>query len=247
MTDADCDQLLQEIGVKTKEVIPLFEINIGGVTNYEAILKKANEALVELTLESQMQNTKLQRQNEALHHKATTDGLTGLSNRATFDENLKERFAAAKAGGRPLTLLMMDLDKFKSINDKFGHQAGDQVLSSVAKILKAAARSKDLTARYGGEEMAMILSETPRQVAAAVAETIRLAVAKQPIQCSGTAIAVTISIGVATLEPGSADDRTEPSLKSRGPGRLRRQTRRKKLRKNILPRRACRRRVNEFL
>jgi two-component system, cell cycle response regulator len=209
MTDADCDQLLQEIGVKTKEVIPLFEINIGGVTNYEAILKKANEALVELTLESQMQNTKLQRQNEALHHKATTDGLTGLSNRATFDENLKERFAAAKAGGRPLTLLMMDLDKFKSINDKFGHQAGDQVLSSVAKILKAAARSKDLTARYGGEEMAMILSETPRQVAAAVAETIRLAVAKQPIQCSGTAIAVTISIGVATLEPGSA--MTEPS------------------------------------
>ncbi len=144
MTDADCDQLLQEISLKTKEVIPLFEINIGGVTNYEAILKKANEALVELTLESQMQNTKLQQQNQVLHHKATTDGLTGLSNRAMFDDTLKEKFAATKAGGGPLTLLMMDMDKFKSINDKFGHQAGETVLSTVAKILKAAARSKDL-------------------------------------------------------------------------------------------------------
>jgi two-component system, cell cycle response regulator len=204
MTDADCDQLLQEISVKTKEVIPLFEINIGGVIDFEAILKKANEALVELTLESQMQNTKLQQQNQVLHQKATTDGLTGLNNRATFDEALKERFAACKAAGKPLSLLMMDLDNFKSINDKYGHQGGDQVISTVAKILKAAARSKDLAARYGGEEMAMILPETPRQVAAAIAETIRLAISKQPVQFNGAAIPVTISIGVATLEPNSA-------------------------------------------
>jgi two-component system, cell cycle response regulator len=204
MTDADCDQLLQEIGVKTKEIIPLFEINIGTVANYEAILKKANEALVELTLESQMQNTKLQQQNEALHQKATIDGLTGLNNRATFDEVLKERFAAARNGSGPLTLLMMDLDKFKLVNDRFGHQAGDQVLASVSKILKAAARSKDLAARYGGEEMAMVLPETPRQVAAAIAETIRLAISKQPIACNGTTINITISIGVATFESGSA-------------------------------------------
>ena len=208
MTDADCDQLLQEISVKTKEVVPLFEINIGSVANYEAILKKANEALVELTLESQMQNTKLQQQNQVLQQKATTDALTGLSNRATFDETLKEQFAATKAGGGPLTLLMMDLDKFKSINDRFGHQAGDQVLSIVAKILKAVARAKDLAARYGGEELAIVLPETPRNIASAIAETIRLAVAKQPIRCNGTAIPVTISIGVATLEPRSA--MTEP-------------------------------------
>jgi diguanylate cyclase (GGDEF)-like protein len=203
-TDADCDQLLQEISVKTKEVIPLFEINIGSVANYEAILKKANEALVELTLESQMQNTKLQQQNEVLHQRATTDGLTGLSNRAMFDEIFQERFTSAKGARQPLTLLMMDLDQFKLVNDRFGHPAGDQVLSSVAKILQAAARAKDLVARYGGEEMAMVLPETPRHVAAAIAETIRLAIAKQPIRCNGVAIPVTISIGVATLEPGSA-------------------------------------------
>ena len=206
MTDADCDQFLQEVSVKTKEIIPLFEINIGSVANYEAILKKANEALVELTLESQMQNTKLQQQNEVLHQKATTDGLTGLSNRAKFDEIFKERFAAAKAGtGGALTLLMMDLDKFKSVNDRFGHQAGDKVLAGVSKILKAATRAKDLAARYGGEEFAIVLPETPREVAAAIAETIRLAVAKQPIQTgSSGAIAVTISIGVATFARGSA-------------------------------------------
>ena len=204
VSQTDCDLWLAEIGATTREVASLFEINIGGVANYEAILKKANEALVELTLESQMQNTKLQQQNEVLHQKATTDGLTGLSNRATFDEAFSERFAAARASGKPLTLLMMDIDKFKTVNDRYGHQAGDQVLGGVAKILKAAARAKDIVARYGGEEMAIVLPETPRHVASAIAETIRLAIAKQPIQAMGNAIAVTISIGVATFEAGGA-------------------------------------------
>jgi diguanylate cyclase (GGDEF)-like protein len=204
MTDADCDQLLQEIGVKTKEVIPLFEINIGSSGNYEAILKKANEALVELTLESQMQNSKLQEQNQVLQQKATTDGLTGLSNRANFDETFKEQFGTAKTSGAPLTLLLMDIDKFKSVNDQFGHLAGDFVLSGVAKIIKAAARGKDLAARYGGEELALLLPETARPAAAAIAETIRLAIAKQTFKFEDKVIPVTISIGVATLEAGSS-------------------------------------------
>ena len=89
---------LKEIGDKTKEVVPLFEINIGDTASYGAILKKANEALVELTLESQMQATQLQEQNKALHHRATTDGLTGLNNRALFDEILAKQFTAARAG-----------------------------------------------------------------------------------------------------------------------------------------------------
>jgi len=203
MSETDCDQLLKEIGAKTKEVIPLFEINVGNTASYEAILKKANEALVALTLDSQMQATKLQEQNQALHQKATTDPLTGLNNRAHFDEALKSQFTAARAKGTPLTLLILDVDKFKSVNDRFGHQVGDQVLASLGKLLRSAARAKDLAARYGGEEMALILPETPRPVGAAIAETIRQAIAKQPILCGKQIVAVTVSIGIATLETNS--------------------------------------------
>jgi diguanylate cyclase (GGDEF)-like protein len=203
MSEADTDQLLAEIGEKTKEVIPLFELNVGDFSSYEAILKKANEALVELTLESQMQATRLQEQNQVLQQKAATDGLTNLSNRAAFDEAIRQLFASAKAAGIPLTLLMLDVDKFKSVNDQFGHQAGDRVLAAMGKLLKSAARDKDLAARYGGEEMALLLPETPRAIGASIAETIRLAVSRQPISIGKQAIPVTVSIGVATVEPNS--------------------------------------------
>jgi diguanylate cyclase (GGDEF)-like protein len=199
----DCDALLEEIGKRTKEVASLFEINIGKTETFDAILKRANEALVELTLETQMQASQLRQQNQQLKHQASTDGLTGLFNRAQFDQFLAENFAIALREATPLTLLLMDLDKFKSINDKHGHQAGDQVLRVVGKLLKTAAREQDLPARYGGEEMALILPGTSRVTGAAIADAIRRAVAAKPIVCEQTTIPVTISIGVATVEPGS--------------------------------------------
>jgi diguanylate cyclase (GGDEF)-like protein len=201
MSEADCDALLQEIAATTKEVASLFEINIGAAADYEAVLKQANEALVELTLQSQMQATQLQEQNQVLKIQATTDGLTALNNRAAFDQFLAEQFNIARTQSKPLTLLMLDVDKFKSVNDKYGHQVGDQVLSALGKLLRSAARPQDLPARYGGEEMALILPGAPRTVGAAVAETIRRAVSAAPIVCGGQKIALTVSIGVATLEP----------------------------------------------
>lgn len=201
LSDADCDKLLDEISSKTKEVVSLFEIKIGVASNYEGILEKANEALVELTLQSQMQATKLQQQNQVLQKKATIDALTGLSNRAVFDEALKQHFIASKTAAAPLTLLMVDVDSFKSINDRWGHQVGDLVLANLGKLLKSAARPQDLVARYGGEEMALLLPQTPRAVAAALAETIRLAIAKKPMACGSQSVPVTACIGVATFEP----------------------------------------------
>lgn len=202
MDDAGCDTLLEEISVKTKEVASLFEINIGASTNYEAILKKANEALVELTLQTQQQATQLQEQNQVLKKQATTDGLTGLNNRASFDQFLHEHFEATLKQGKSLTLLMMDVDKFKSINDTYGHQAGDQVLKGLGKLIRSAARAQDLPARYGGEELALILPGTPKSTGAAIAETIRKAISVRPIMFDKVTIPVTISIGVATVEPG---------------------------------------------
>jgi diguanylate cyclase (GGDEF)-like protein len=203
MAPTDADLLLDDIGKKTKEVASLFEINIGSAVEFEAILKKANEALVEITLQSQLQATTLQQQNQELKVAATTDGLTGLANRKKFDEFLVEQFTLAQKAGKPISLLMLDIDKFKSINDSFGHPAGDAVIRQIGKLLKTATRKQDLSARYGGEEMALILPGTPRAVASAIAETIRKAIGAKPIQHDSKSIPVTASIGVACFEPGS--------------------------------------------
>lgn len=203
LSETDADALLADIGVRTREVASLFEINIGSAINYEAILKRANEALVEITLQSQIQATQLKEQNVELKKAATTDGLTGLANRACFDQFLAEQFAAAMATRQPLSLLMLDVDKFKSINDKHGHPVGDQVLRALAKVVKSATRPQDLAARYGGEEMCLVLPGTPKAVAATIAESLRRAIAAKPVIAGKARLAVTASIGVAACEPGS--------------------------------------------
>jgi diguanylate cyclase (GGDEF)-like protein len=202
MSQEDTDAMLADIGQRTKEVAPLFEIKLGAPAEFDVILKKANEALIELTLRSQQQAQNLAQQNQQLKEAATTDALTGLANRAKFDAFLAEQVAAAVEGKRPLSMLMLDVDKFKGVNDLHGHPAGDQVLQAVARLLRSAARGTDLAARYGGEEMALVLPGTAKATAAAIAETIRRTVAAKPVACESMALAVTVSIGVATLEPG---------------------------------------------
>lgn len=203
MSEADCDAMMAEVGNRTKEVAPLFEIKLGKASNFDEILKRANETLVELTLRTQQQAANLEQMNLKLKEQATTDGLTGLSNRARFDQFLNEHFAQSLAEGRPLSLLLLDVDKFKSVNDKYGHQAGDQVLKVIAKLLRTAARATDLAARYGGEELSLILPGTVKATAAAIAESIRRSIAARPIACEVGSLNVTVSIGVATLEADS--------------------------------------------
>lgn len=209
LPDADADALLAEIGLKTKEAATLFEIQIGTAADYEGILKKANEALVEMTLQSQAQASVFQQQasslaeqNQELRVKAETDGLTGLANRARFDHFMAEQFIIAQEGNKHLSLLLLDLDKFKNINDKHGHPAGDKVLRTIGKLLATAARAQDLAARYGGEEMVLVLPGTVRATAAAIAESIRRAICAKPIMAEGTQVVISASIGVATFEPG---------------------------------------------
>jgi diguanylate cyclase (GGDEF)-like protein len=210
LAEADVDALMDDIGKRTKEVASLFEINIGSAANYEAILKRANEALVEITLQSQQQATQLkvqtqtlEQQNQQLKRQATTDGLTGLSNRARFDVFMNEQFELHRTSGKSLTLLLLDVDKFKAVNDTHGHPAGDKVLKALSALLGSAARAQDLAARYGGEELALVLPGTSRATAAAIAESIRRAIAARPVNVGAANLPITASIGVACLEPGS--------------------------------------------
>lgn len=206
MSEADSGALLDEIGRTTAEAAPLFDMTIAN-ESLESVLKKANERLIEMTLKTQRQaavlqekTTSLQAQNQVLLAQANTDSLTGLGNRAAFDHYLAAQFKLAQQTGKPLALLLLDLDKFKSINDTYGHPSGDAVLNAVGKVLTAAARNGGLACRYGGEEMALILPGSARAQATTMAEIVRKAISAKPVVFNNKAIAVTTSIGVALFE-----------------------------------------------
>lgn len=129
---------------------------------------------------------------------AATDGLTGLANRAYFDQYIRTEVAQCRRNGQPLSLLMVDIDRFKAVNDTLGHPCGDEVLRKVAEILGATVRNSDTAARYGGEEFVVVLPETELEGAAALAEKLRDQVEKTPILYKGQTVKVTISIGVST-------------------------------------------------
>jgi two-component system, cell cycle response regulator len=142
---------------------------------------------------------------EATERLATTDGLTGLVNHRTFQLRLDEHLAAAQRYGKKLSLLLTDVDHFKSVNDTYGHPVGDVVLKGVARILKAEARTTDVAARYGGEEFALVMPETDLAGALEAAERIRARVGEATFRTGQGDLRVTISIGVATFpEDGRA-------------------------------------------
>lgn len=212
--EADVDAMLGDIAEKTREVAKLFEINLGSQVDLASILKQANEALIDLTLQSQMRATQLTEQNEMLKVKAATDRLTGLANRATLDDFLSEQFGSAVEKASTISLIMLDIDRFKVVNDTYGHQMGDMVLASVGALMREIARESDLAARYGGEELTLVLPGTTKSVAAGIAETLRRAIEARPIVIESTSIKVTASFGVATYEPGTPFTQASHLLKA---------------------------------
>ncbi len=139
-----------------------------------------------------------------IKRQAKQDGLTELANRRTFDEQIEREIRVAQRAGVECSLLLCDLDRFKTVNDTFGHPAGDEVLRILARMIhdiaqQTAAAERALTARYGGEEMAILLPGQGESVAVQVAETIRLAVADKIVWWQQMPINVTTSIGVATF------------------------------------------------
>ncbi|MDR0310991.1 MAG: GGDEF domain-containing protein, partial [Acidobacteriota bacterium] len=166
-----------------------FEIN--------KLLDHSRSALAEI-------NIQMIREARKIMAQAQRDSLTMLYNRAYMEQHFDNQFALSVNTGQPLTVIFIDVDRFKEINDTYGHASGDIVLIAVARTIQAAIRNYDIAVRYGGDEFIALLSNAPQDVALYVSERIRSMVAKQThVFEEGVEIHATVSIGCATLTPES--------------------------------------------
>lgn len=168
------------------------------------VLQKSNRLERQLD-ESSREIDDLRRHLEALRQEAMTDALTGLANRKAFDLCLRDAADEAAERGRPLALLLADIDHFKVFNDSYGHRVGDEVLKIVARRMKDGVKGRDTAARYGGEEFAVLLPDTALADALKVAEQLRAALASKTLRNRRTQArygCITLSIGAACYRPG---------------------------------------------
>ena len=136
---------------------------------------------------------------EEITRRSRTDPLTGLYNRGHFEDRMRQMIAETARFGGESSLVMFDIDHFKAVNDTRGHQAGDAVLKGIARLLEGRVRTVDTCARYGGEELALLLPRTELEGAIELANRLRLAVSDYPVRVAGEVVPVTISGGVATF------------------------------------------------
>jgi diguanylate cyclase (GGDEF)-like protein len=193
------------------EVASLFETDLTDYGLSETLIDQAKEALMLRNLQTIQNSDKLQEEAEmfesrtkSLEERARRDGLTGLFNRAYLDDKLDGEYIMANTRGWPLAVMFVDLDHFKSVNDNYGHQVGDDILRVSADILCTCTRDTDIVARYGGEEFVIILPGSGELAANVVIERlINTFRAKQhPVQDGGE-ITVTASIGMAVMGEGT--------------------------------------------
>ncbi len=137
--------------------------------------------------------------NIALREASTHDALTGIANRRLLTERLREESERAKRYSRPLCVVMVDIDRFKAINDEHGHEIGDNVLMEVVRVMEAEIREHDLVGRWGGEEFLVLMPETSTDSAILVMERLREAVARLRVRINDESLSVTVTLGLSEL------------------------------------------------
>jgi diguanylate cyclase (GGDEF)-like protein len=214
ITEEEVRDFTDSIAEKTVEILSSFEIDPGDMKPYSRILEEANEELGKLNLSYEQLVMELKQAQEMaeklaveaweakerLRELAVKDGLTDLYNHRYFQDLLDKELPRVERYNHVLSIIMVDIDHFKSINDTYGHPQGDIVLRTVADLFQETVRKPDTVARYGGEEFVIVLPETDIKGAVVLAERLRKLVEKRDIKLEEKTINITISLGVTTYE-----------------------------------------------
>jgi diguanylate cyclase (GGDEF)-like protein len=186
-----------------------------------SIIEQARELLTLRNLQAIDQMTtliqttaQLEQRTSALEDKQRRDGLTGVLNRGYLDELLRKEFESSAAGGWPLSIVFADLDRFKRVNDTYGHPTGDSVLVETAQLFLGAVRDSDYVARYGGEEFVIVLPGLAMEGAKIVCERILSALRNARHRVGGGSIRVTASLGLATHEAATPFHRVSDMIEA---------------------------------
>jgi diguanylate cyclase (GGDEF)-like protein len=214
MTIGDVESVMEELRPELDEVSRMFDFEPVGQRAANDLVRNAHAQLVKISLETagdlaqtKERNDSLLELNERLEEAASTDPLTGLPNRRTFSAYLTNRIAGRLRTPRPslLGLVMIDIDHFKRVNDRYGHAVGDEVLSEVGARLLNGTRRGELPARIGGEEFALIMPETSEEELPGATERLRELIANTPIETAAGPLQITASIG-ASYSAGTSID-----------------------------------------
>ena len=197
----DIDRVGARIIDQTHQIFPYFELTLDDEGAYLEIVDRARAELINVSGSFIDQLIEQQQQIQRLRRQATHDGLTQLMNFQYFHETLGREMARSHRSGVPLTVIMADIDRFKAINDTYGHLAGDAALQTVAEVLKTSLRETDLIARYGGEEFAIILFDILPNDAVVVADRVRQAINDTITNYKDQSFPITMSFGIATMYP----------------------------------------------
>ena len=207
LSSDEADALVGEVAKSVQVMEALFGLQDGTAIPPSALLARANDGLGMLSLQATQDASRLVVENHELAVAASTDPLTGVANRRRFEEFTDDQYQIAMRYGGPFSVLFVDMDGLKRLNDTHGHAIGDRVLVAVATALHTGARAADLVARLGGDEFALALHSTTLNEAAVAAERIRAAVAEVRILTDvGESLGITVSIGVAQLDAGQHAD-----------------------------------------
>lgn len=219
LPDEQIDRIIDAIGEKAREVMELFAIKPGDMKPFSQIMQGAIEELgrlnfsyeqIVLELKQAKQNAEqlaidLKQANDRLRQLAFRDELTGLYNQRYLQQVIESELQRSIHHKHPLSLLLIDIDYFKKVNDTFGHIVGDHVLKNVSQIMAKLVRQSDMVARYGGEEFAIVMPETGKDRGMLLAQRVRRGIEQHQISNNGQFISVTVSIGLVSTDMANVE------------------------------------------
>lgn len=218
LEEQEVRSFVDEAAANGSEILAGFEIAPSMMRPYSHLLEEANAEMLKLNMtyaqllqrlseekeKAERLAEELKEANHQLKELIGTDGLTGLYNYRYFQGKLQEEMARAERYAKIVSLVMIDIDNFKNINDTYGHLSGDVVLRSVASLIWETSRNTDTVVRYGGEEFSVILPETDLKGAAVFAERVRKRIEEKLIAVDGITMRVTVSIGISVYDPNKS-------------------------------------------